>query len=480
MHYFQQILTDLSIRSSVGAAQKAYYASAHRDTLLGVKESLAHYGVEVTAVRVESRDLSLLTFPAIVVENGTICVIHEVPPSTYWLHQHWNGVALLVKDSSKAAEPGGYVQNKMRELIQWYLPDAIVYFSLLVALITLLFTDRWVMTLLAAIHGLAAYFSYQTILEECSGSCSKVTTSAASKLLGLYSLSTIGFSYFITHLLLLLFAPSYYPILLVLNVVAILFPFWSIAYQAFVTKAWCKYCLAIQLLLVTAFALSWSPCAWSELTLLPLLQVIALMSLLFYATHRFQQLYLVSKKYPHSLFEQMHDLFKDEVVKERLLRQNGAIDTIHASSLLFLNPAAENELLIYISPFCKYCKELFEQIERWKERGILENYRVVLVLQDDEESRFLSGCVIGNYLHKSPDIAWALLKRWFTKANKKSLITHYLEEYASDSGVKRELKRQKDWVEHHNLSSTPVVLLNGYLQDYALFSQYAEFILTQK
>lgn len=480
MHYFQQILVDLSIRSTVKGAQKAYYSSSHRDTLLGVKESLTHYGVELVAVRVENRDLSLLTFPAIVVENGTICVIHQLPPSNYWLHHHWNGVALLVKDCSKAVEPGGYLMNKIRELTEWYLPRTLTLFALLVAAITLFLTDSWITTVLAAIHAFGAYFSYQTILEECSGSCSKVTQSAASKLLGLYSLSTIGFSYSITHFLLLLLSPALFPVLIALNLAAIPFPIWSIAYQAFVTKAWCKYCLAIQLLLVAAFALSLNQWAWSDFSWFSFLQVIALMGALFYGTHQFQQLYLASKKYPHSIFEQLHDLFKDAVVKERLLQKNGAIDATHASSLLFLNPTAPNELLIYISPFCTYCKELFEKIEQWKAKGALDDYRIILVLQDDADSRFLSGCVIGNYLHKSPDEAWLLLKQWFATANKKRLTNLYRKEYASDSTVATELALQKSWVERHNLSSTPVVLLNGYLQDYSIFSQYAEFILLNK
>lgn len=343
----------------------------------GCKQLLEHFGVEVTAVKYEVKSLEDLTYPFVYQSPEGLVAVTQPPKDPEAFCNEWDGYVLLC-DASRAREPH-YHWHKLNEVFVYHLK----WIALSGAVLTLLYflweAFSFSKLMLTLFNLLGLFFSYRSAVNECAGSCSVVTESAAGKLLG-YSLSVIGVAYFAVSLLPILFVPSWMPLWSWIAVAAVLMPLWSIYYQHFVLHAWCKNCLVVQLMVV----LSSVVVGWNGLTMdgiFRLQPLVALPSLYLLAVYGLDIVFKHYKivKHPPMDITVLRLMYQPQLRSE-ILRSGRPVDTSAVSGLWQLNPDGKHELLLAISLRCNYCKEQFFRIYKEIQKGGLKDYRIQVAI----------------------------------------------------------------------------------------------------
>lgn len=183
--------------------------------------------------------------------------------------REWPGVALLIERTAKTEEPG-YVRNKAEEnadAVRRIIGYALFAFAVSLSLLNCF---QWGMDLLLAllipIKAIGIIVSFMLVQESigasskfssaiCSFSsntdCAKVVNSKASRLFGVLPLADLGLFYFVSSLLAISIMPYFeFPgtmvaSMKVLNVLCLVFTFYSIYYQKVVARTWCPLCLVV-------------------------------------------------------------------------------------------------------------------------------------------------------------------------------------------------------------------------------------------
>ncbi|MEG1289111.1 MAG: vitamin K epoxide reductase family protein [Bacteroidales bacterium] len=472
MRFFQDILKGLKIHYTAFYVEKLIAEHTDWHTLYRVKKMLETYGVKLSAVRIASKDTNQLSYPCIVIYQQYPTLLTSIPKDVDDFKQQWNGVALIVDEKDKACEPH-YCQNLFRSLLPVLFPYAVLL--CLVGLVAVSSVSAegidGYRLLLLAFNGAGAFFSWRTVQGECSGSCHSVLSSSASKLFGLYSLGAIGLAYFVANILIYLTIPAFEPIVSLLSVLALLMPLWSIPYQMFAVKAWCKNCLAVQLSLVLVFlaALVFHRINVEQLQAVPALGTIALYVVIFYLC---QYVYLIlqkNKSIPQSLVYNYRTLLRDTVVRQRILESGELRDTQGASELIIHKPEGDNakEMLVVLSPFCPHCQTLFTTIRELLAAGKLKEYKVVLLFSPSEHGLPVYGSVICEYQQHGVNAAIGLLAQWYDSPKLKRFQKR-LNAYEKSANYTAELNRQQEWYDKQGFMGVPILLINSHVIDHSL------------
>jgi hypothetical protein len=298
-----------------------------------------------------------------------------------------------------------------------------------------------------------------------------VLESSASKLFGLYSLSAIGLSYFLSGIILFLVAPTLAPVFALVACVAIVMPVWSVSYQKFVVHAWCKNCLGVQSSIVLLFVteLLFGRIDISELQLLPLIEFAALYLIVFYACNAVYTLVQNLRKYPQSLISSYYSLMQNDDVLRSVIESGREYDTKDASTLVITNPQDKDatELFFLLSPFCGHCKDLFFKLQEYYNIGKLSKFKVIIMFGDSSFGLPVCGSVIAEYQKNGAEAALAVLDKWY-KSPKIDKFRKIYDQYEKTPELLAELSRQEMWYEKHNITGTPMMIVNSHLVDHQI------------
>lgn len=468
MHYFQQILRDLHIKHTVPYARSLFDERQNSNSFLGIKQMLEHYGLKINAIHIQSEQD--LEYPCVCLYDGVFRVLDSAPEDFSRIRA---GTALIITDRGAASEPH-YFLHRVQIAIRFLLP--VVAVAAMIFLVVLSFLQSgsdpfdWHKFALFILGCSGAYFSWKTVAKECSGSCHDVLGSSASKLLGIFSLSVIGLSYFITGLIIELFVPSLRDIQAIISCIALIMPVWSLSYQAFVLRAWCRNCVGVQLSLILIFAaeLLLGHINPRLIALLPALEAISLYIIIFFICNRIYELAAMQKKYPKDLVANYLELLKDSSTMEKTIAAGKKYDTTDASTLVIANPEAEKELLILISPFCEHCKVLFLNLKEKISSAVLNEYRIKIIFADEPAGLPVSGAAICEYYLHGPQGFIDFMSKWYTGSHS---IVKYRKQFAGyklSTEYNEELARQKEWIRSHNISGTPMMFVESHRISFVL------------
>lgn len=247
-------------------------------SLFGLSKLLQTYGVETCAYRVADKSqLSMLPVPFIAVTDAGMVIVTSVTDANVaYLTQGveermergkwadaWSGVALCGFPKEDACEPD-YAAHRRIMFLAKARDKGMVIGALL--LFVYLFVSNHVYahvsTVLLTVFNLAGiYFTCLLVQkslkihshaadEVCKvlqeGGCDSILDTQASKLLGFFGWSEIGFTYFSVSLLALLIFPQSISSLALFNVCCLPYTLWSIWYQRFRAGAWCTLCVSVQ------------------------------------------------------------------------------------------------------------------------------------------------------------------------------------------------------------------------------------------
>lgn len=461
MDNLYEILGSLGIKWTYSYATELIRNQEKVNTLWGVKKVLEHYGVKVTGVKSEARSLNDMEYPFVCLTAKGFVAITKPVEDPQEFEKDWNGYALLC-DVSQAKEPH-YKWHKLRDKVSDSIPKVLVAgLVLTVALFIFKPFSIW-KTLLVLFNSLGLYFSYRSAVNECSGTCSVVTESPSSKIMG-YSLSVIGIAYFGISLIPTLFVPSWMPAWNWIAAAALIMPVWSISHQAFVLHAWCRNCLIVQLMVVLSALIvfirgdfSVESLSSRSLVALPTLYLLSA-----YLLKMAFELYKIVKDPPmdKAILKLMHD----PAVRKEILTMGDYVDTSAIPDLWVVNPDAENELFIALSLSCSHCKEEFSKIYRAYSRGELKDYRIKLVISQKQEDKKVIDVLASVALNENPAKAFELLARWYDDRNRKTFLRAEGKGQKME-GVSEVLADMSSVVRPLNISGLPYMLLNGHKID---------------
>lgn len=461
MHFFQQILYDLKIRHTVVYARPLFEAERNSGSLVGIKRLLTHYGVKVSAVYAEDHQLEGLPYPIVISHRGWPIVLTQEPKSDSDISREWDGYALLC-DASKAHEPH-YLSNVFKQRVQYLFPRATAVAGLLVAIASLAVSFQWERTLLALLSGIGFYFSLRSVQGECAGSCSRVTSSAGGKLLGLYPLSVAGAAWFVLSTLVWALFPSLQGAWSWASLAMLVMPVWSIAYQALVVHAWCRNCLAVQGVVVASAALILAvglP-AWNTLAALV---AAAAWLVLFYVGFHTYVLYTTVKK--PSVDPTLIHLMSIPTLREEIIRTGSQIET---SEMPFIDLGGDGrELVTVLSLHCTHCRDLFRRLYPLWQEGKLAGYHWKLVLSTYKNDTPMAESLVCTARQQGAGAALELLAEWYDQHSRKHFEKLH-QALAPSEEVRQSISAQSDWIDKKRISSMPTLIFDGHVLAASLF-----------
>ncbi|MDD2596026.1 MAG: hypothetical protein PHD11_09490 [Bacteroidales bacterium] len=469
MHFFQQILEDLNVKYTVRYAKQLFESRTDSGSLYGIKKMLETFSLSITAIRI--MDVDTIQYPCICLHEGRYVVLHNPPQ---WKNALLGEVVLSVTDMGVAREPD-YLKHRLQLILIYVMPYITALAALFLAVASFMLPLRfdWNMLIVAILNVMGVYFSWRTVAKECSGACHDVLESAGSKIFGLYSLGVIGLSYFIGSLIITLFIPSLAPIFALISCVAIAMPLWSISYQAFVVRSWCRNCIAVQGVVIATFIteLLFHKIDISQLSIVPFLSTVSLYIIVFFVCDRVYSVVRKEKIYPKNLIFTYRALMSDKSVLQSIINRGDVRDTSGASTIVVNNPDAAGfemgtdihvrELFLVISPFCSYCRELFAKLKEMLDSGKLKEYRVVLLFADEPAGLPVYASVISEYQTHGAEAAMQLLSEWYESLKIRKFRKIYTK-ISTTSELESEIERQKEWFYRMNFSGTPIMLIDSH------------------
>lgn len=282
------LLTDLLTRLDVPFTER--YSTRHYEkmpfrSLFGLQKLLAEYGIDSEGIQLsENSQMSMLDTPFVAetrlgpvvvssVCNDTLTYLSKGASETMPFHEFaadCTGRVFIAMPRRNAVEPG-YTKHRISEITcrvrDIALPLLAIFIFAYFYITRNLYTS-WSQTLLLLFNaaGLLVscllmkktlHFRSAAADRMCkvlqAGGCDTVLETTASKFLGVFSWSEVGFTYFSVSFLTLLIFPEYTGYLCLLNACCLPFTCWSIWYQKFRANAWCTMCVTVQATLWVLF-----------------------------------------------------------------------------------------------------------------------------------------------------------------------------------------------------------------------------------
>lgn len=302
--------------------------------------------------------------------------------------------------------------------------------------------------------------------------CSSILTSKAGSFLGVISWSEVGFVYFFSQLLILVFFKStlvYY--LGIISFLAFFYVFYSIFYQWKVARVWCKLCLFIQLILFTQALINWyflfhtKSIVFFEFEMIDLIKLIVIPIPVLILTSYTIPL-LKKYNYVNTKLKTSNSVRMQSNVFEMQLSKNRMVDFSFISNqlLTYGNKESKNSILIVLNPKCEPCiasHRLLSEITSYNENLIINE--VFLIEKKDKETKALAVKMIEIYLAESEDYFRKAISDYYnnyTNKHKKWLKKYWKSSFKTEK-ANIILENQIKWCVENGITSTPKIIFNG-------------------
>lgn len=277
---FTRFLAELGVPHTAFHSDGQFRNMAFK-SLYGLSHLLGAYGVPNRGVRFADKSLiRRLTAPFLAQTDGGIFVIvTRIDPARGIVEYDsrgekmiialedflngWNGVALLAFPHGGSIEPD-YRSHRLTEIVSGmskYVLAASAAIVLAYFFVSRELYAHFSTVLLTLFNAAGLYFSCLLLQKTLNihsassdrvcgvledGGCDSIMELDASRLLGVFAWSEIGFAYFGISLAALLLFPDTWPYLALCNLFCLPYTVWSIWYQKFRARHWCTLCVGVQ------------------------------------------------------------------------------------------------------------------------------------------------------------------------------------------------------------------------------------------
>lgn len=488
----EQFLDELQVAYTKRYADELYNGHPHKHNMYGLKRMLELYGISTLGVKISNGDISSLPYPCILHvdgdfvigldnENGCISYLHrgtKIVSEQEEFCRKWQGNALVVVETTEAKEPD-YRLHLREERIE-YMKRSVLPIMAAVAVLWGIVRNYSVigtyclidMALSAVGLAVCALLIQKQVFGKsqygdrvCSllghSDCGSVLDGSASKIVGL-SWSEIGFGYFAANLLLDSLFPKAFWTVAAINWLAMSYGVWSIHYQWKVAGSWCILCVSVQAViwisgLIDIMAIRNTPLTISAFDSILVCMVFATCIVL---THQFADLYAAENESVR-LRQQYRSLKANGKVAKALIKEGeNYLTSLDDSSIIFGSPEAAMRITILSNPHCNPCARMHKKVESLlalNDPDISVQYIFSSFSPElDDSSRYLINC----FLENDRCEARRLFDRWY-EGNRN--VPNEARISLRSKAVENEMERHRQWRRRVRFSSTPTVLVNGYL-----------------
>lgn len=489
----------LNVKHTKRYADKLYNEHPYKYSLFGLSKMLSEYKIPNAGIEFLNKENGIkeLEVPFIAYAGNEFVLVYEKDNekiSYLWQGKQiniaidyfkniWSGVVLLAEAENESIEQN-YSQNCKREwmerakiLLLLMIASSLFIFSCVGAgvfsstikflLLLSNFIGLYVCTLLLMkqIHVQSQYADKICSLFKKSD-CNNILESKDAKLWGVISWSEIGFGYFCSNLIILLWFPSLMEYSVLIGCCTLVFSFWSIWYQKVKVKQWCPLCLVIQFLFWLLFILY----LIGGLITTPLFSIESLFIVgciysisVLVVSFICPKLGLDSKM--QNLIQQTNSLrMRDEVIAAILKKQLYHKVDITNSKILFGNPQSKIWVTILTNPHCEPCGFMHRRVENLLSKVGEEVCIQYIFSSFNEELERSNKQLIAVYLNHAIEEVNEIFHDWFTGG--KYRAEDFCQRYSQnleDENVKKEFESHNKWKEKTGITATPTIWVNGYM-----------------
>lgn len=508
--FFQTLLTSLGVQHTSEYTNTMFENQPFADTLFGLSIMLKKYKVPNECVRLTDKEefLQQESKPFVAIYNGQFKIIsfendkvaiQDAQGRKFKINKdefskNWDGVALIPYPDAESQEPDynrHRAYSRVRRFKEFGLMAVLVFMAVL-AIASNGFVDSLMWWCVLSIDILGTGVCFMLLQKELHISnrfadrlcglakeshCEDVTNSDGGTIFGLFKLSEIGFTYFAVNTLFLLLYPASISVIAITAAVVLPFTFWSLWYQKFKVKSWCVLCLcslAAMWLQATAFfaggqyshlSITWESTLW--LLSAYGLMILALDKVMEYI-REYKMLKVIRRNYNRLKYDsKVIDAFMDE-------ESRFDVSPEACSSIIFGNPEADTQIIVFSNPYCGPCAAMHEHIKDLSGKDIAIKY---IFTAFTEEKAEINKYIIAAYQKYGADRTWQLLTDWYTGG--KEAGKEFFAEMARKGArvgnplsggmaldidtpeVAAEFNKHKAWARDPRLMGTPTILVNG-------------------
>ena len=498
---FIALLSALKVEHTVEFSNSYYNQHPHKDNLFGLSQMLSEYGIENIAVKIEEdnkyNDIFQLSVPFIAQVDGNFVVVSSIAKKRVdyvWRNTNitlpiakfclsWSGVALLAATTERSGEPN-YKENHRKELL-FKTQKTIISIAITCIIISALvsknvYSSNWGYILLLLFNFTGVLACYLLIMKQmhinntyadkvCSlfkkGDCNDVLETSAAKPLGIISWSAIGYGYFLSNFIIILFCPNYISLLALINICVLPYSFWSIWYQKYRAKQLCSLCLIVQILLWIIFIINWVNgfIVWDGFSFIDILftgglYLISILSINMLMNKLEIQNELKNANYELNSIKARNDIFSI------LLKQQPHYDVSkNISNILFGNPNASLFISVVTNPHCNPCARLHKRIKHLMNIVPSESICVQYIFSSFNADLESSAKFLIAAYNNCQDDRQVIFDQWFDYGkNDRNIFFKQYDLDLNTNEVLCELDRHKEWIQAVGFNSTPVILVHGY------------------
>jgi len=485
-------LKALGIKFTRYYADKLYTDHPYRGSLYGLSQMLFLYNIPNSGMRNFDKDIGEMEFPFIAYVDKDFYVVSKKSADLLLLQsqdkieqqtielfkEKWSGIALL-GHLDKESRESHYLLHLFQSLF-YSLRSYLLTVLCIIGICSLFVwgSHEYLSALILNTFGL--YISFLLLLKQnrieskqanriCSmfnqKSCNRVLDLEVSKIGGILSWSEIGAGYFISNVLLLLFAPNFYSSLFFINLFALPYTLWSVWYQKFKVKQWCVLCLIVQTIfwLIFLSGILIEPVKFKDISIDHIILILFIYLCITLLVNLIEE---KVKEHIDSIMEirglksikYESDVFVSLLKKQPFYKTDGCM-----SRIIFGNPDAKLKITVLTNPHCGPCAALHKQVDEMLEKAgnkfclqyVFLAFNSVLVISN----RFL----IAAYLKYGTEGVHRIYSDWFEKG--KYSYEEYIGKYSLELDapeINEEILNHDTWKEYHDLTATPTVLINGY------------------
>lgn len=492
---FCHLLNKLGVKYTESFCKSFYEGHPHKNNLYGLSRMLSTYKIDNIGVQLEDKSqINNIECPFIAYKDNDFVIVETANSKvSYWWRgklisltlkefiDSWSGIALIPEITNESAEPD-YSKNRIKKIVESvcnFLFFALLFvFGLYAFIISEAWNDLYRIALVPLILcGLAvSYFLVQKHFHSksqlgdkiCSlfskADCNNLLDSEASTLFGIFSWSEIGFSYFASSLIIVIFYPELFPYLFLINICTTPYTLWSIWYQVR-AKQWCQLCLIANgiLVFITSIMLF-----FIIETGFPSLQLSHLVSLgfiylfPFIFIHQFLKIVIQSQSIERVTYELNSIKSNPDLIEMLLNKQPHFEVSLENSQILMGNPNAKTLITILTNPHCNPCAKMHMRVgnllKRCGDRFCVQYIYSSFHSSNDDSAKAL---IAAYFLHK--DRYEELLHEWFLEGKHNPL--HFFMKYDLHNfsmEVESEYSKHTEWKEKNKIYSTPRLLIDGY------------------
>lgn len=485
-------------------------------SLLCVSDSLNKWNIPNAAGRVEPSAIDGLPTPFMAHTNdkehplSVVSVVTENTVQLYSKNYHqpvlkskedffktWGGVYVIAEPLVHSGEKD-YKLNKSKAFVNAFVPTALLTLLAVLSFVgiyTIINSDPAI----TAITAIAIYLHYFILLagvivtslllwyeidknnpllqKVCNGiikgDCNAILTGKQSKVFSWLSWSEVGFFYFSTCLLLLVFAgntmASAISIIAWLNILALPYTLFSVYYQWRVAKQWCVLCLTVQALLLSGAVNVISnglPASLSALSFYFITKSLLLCCLPVLFWYVVKPAILKLQQAKNTKREYLRIKFNSQIFDTLLKKQKAISISADGLGINLGNPNADNTLIKICNPYCGPCAKAHAKIETLLEDN--SNLKVQIIFTSPNQPDQPAYKPVNHLLaiqekNRDEKILKRALDDWYLSDQKDYDV--FAGKYPMNGELTKQgakIEAMDKWCKAMEVQATPTIFLNGH------------------